>query len=55
MVGVDAAQLCTYAADFTRLVEVGTLARKVATEHPRLDGLVDNASVAGPEPRLYAT
>jgi NAD(P)-dependent dehydrogenase (short-subunit alcohol dehydrogenase family) len=47
--GADADQLCTYAADFCRLDEVETLARKVATEHPHLDVLVNNAGMAAPE------
>jgi len=47
--GIDANRLCTYAADFARLDEVETLARKVVTEHPHLDVLVNNAGMAAPE------
>ncbi|MER6425423.1 SDR family NAD(P)-dependent oxidoreductase [Streptomyces sp. NPDC001137] len=47
--GVDGGQLCTYAADFARLDEVEALARKVTTEHPHLDVLVNNAGMAAPE------
>ncbi|MFK0286250.1 SDR family NAD(P)-dependent oxidoreductase [Streptomyces sp. NPDC090499] len=47
--GIDAGQLCTYAADFTRLDEVESLAHKVVTEHPHLDVLVNNAGIAAPE------
>ncbi|MFC3574020.1 SDR family NAD(P)-dependent oxidoreductase [Streptomyces yaanensis] len=46
---VDGNQLCTYAADFARLNEVETFARKVTTEHPHLDALVNNAGMAAPE------
>ncbi|MGW7406598.1 SDR family NAD(P)-dependent oxidoreductase [Streptomyces sp. NPDC054833] len=48
-VGIDAGQLCGYAADFARLDEVETLAHKVVTEHPHLDVLVNNAGMAAPE------
>ncbi|MER6567853.1 SDR family NAD(P)-dependent oxidoreductase [Streptomyces sp. NPDC001093] len=41
--GVDGGQLCTCAADFARLDEVETFARKVVAEHPHLDVLVNNA------------
>ncbi|MFE1308654.1 SDR family NAD(P)-dependent oxidoreductase [Streptomyces sp. NPDC058755] len=47
--GIGAAQLCTFAADFSRLDEVETLARRVVTEHPHLDVLVNNAGMAAPE------
>ncbi|MFE5892842.1 SDR family NAD(P)-dependent oxidoreductase [Streptomyces sp. NPDC056462] len=47
--GVNADQLCTFAADFTRLDEVETLAHKVVSEHPHLDVLVNNAAMAAPE------
>ncbi|MFI6056260.1 SDR family NAD(P)-dependent oxidoreductase [Streptomyces violascens] len=47
--GVEAGQLCSYAADFTRLEEVETLAHRVATNHPHLDVLVNNAGMAAPE------
>lgn len=47
--GVNADQLCTFAADFTRLDEVETLAHKVVAEHPHLDVLVNNAGMAAPE------
>ncbi|MFD3588443.1 SDR family NAD(P)-dependent oxidoreductase [Streptomyces sp. NPDC058683] len=47
--GIDADQLCTYAADFARLDEVESLAHKVVTEHPHLDVLVNNAGIAAPE------
>ncbi|MGW7385734.1 SDR family NAD(P)-dependent oxidoreductase [Streptomyces sp. NPDC054794] len=48
-VGVDADRLCTYAADFSRLDEVETLAHEVVAEHPHLDVLVNNAGIAAPE------
>ncbi|TXS48972.1 SDR family NAD(P)-dependent oxidoreductase [Streptomyces sp. uw30] len=47
--GVNADQLCTFAADFTRLDEVAALAHKVVAEHPHLDVLVNNAGMAAPE------
>ncbi|KOU35538.1 SDR family NAD(P)-dependent oxidoreductase [Streptomyces sp. WM6378] len=47
--GVEAGQLCSYAADFTRLEEVEALAHRVATNHPHLDVLVNNAGMAAPE------
>ncbi|MGW7041371.1 SDR family NAD(P)-dependent oxidoreductase [Streptomyces avermitilis] len=47
--GIDATQLCSFAADFTRLDEVESLANRVVTEHPRLDVLVNNAALAAPE------
>ncbi|GAA3782995.1 SDR family oxidoreductase [Streptomyces coacervatus] len=47
--GIDGDRLCTFAADFARLDEVETLARKVAAEHPHLDVLVNNAGMAAPE------
>ncbi|MER5794890.1 SDR family NAD(P)-dependent oxidoreductase [Streptomyces sp. NPDC001980] len=47
--GIEAGQLCTYAADFARLDEVEGLAHKVVTEHPHLDVLVNNAAIAAPE------
>ncbi|MFD5569156.1 SDR family NAD(P)-dependent oxidoreductase [Streptomyces cadmiisoli] len=47
--GVDANRLCTYGADFTLLDEVEAFARKVVTEHPHLDVLVNNAAMAAPE------
>ncbi|WP_055565155.1 SDR family NAD(P)-dependent oxidoreductase [Streptomyces atriruber] len=45
----DAARLCAFAADFTRLEEVEEMARRVAAEHPHLDVLVNNAGMAAPE------
>jgi NAD(P)-dependent dehydrogenase (short-subunit alcohol dehydrogenase family) len=47
--GIAAERLCTYAADFTHLDEVETLAHKVVAEHPHLDVLVNNAGIAAPE------
>ncbi|MFI1198828.1 SDR family NAD(P)-dependent oxidoreductase [Streptomyces sp. NPDC020883] len=47
--GVNASQLCAFAADFTRLEEVETMARRVMAEHPHLDVLVNNAATAAPE------
>ncbi|MYT32226.1 MULTISPECIES: SDR family NAD(P)-dependent oxidoreductase [unclassified Streptomyces] len=47
--GIDAAQLCAFAADFTQLEQVETMARRVIAEHPRLDVLVNNAAIAAPE------
>jgi NAD(P)-dependent dehydrogenase (short-subunit alcohol dehydrogenase family) len=47
--GVAADQLRTYSADFARLDEVETLARRVVAEHPHLDVLVNNAGMAAPE------
>ncbi|MFG2923068.1 SDR family NAD(P)-dependent oxidoreductase [Streptomyces sp. NPDC048305] len=46
---VDEARLCPLGADFTRLEEVEQLATRVLAEHPRLDVLVNNAGMAGPE------
>ncbi|WP_369226921.1 SDR family NAD(P)-dependent oxidoreductase [Streptomyces sp. R39] len=46
---VAADRLSTYAADFTRLDEVETLAHKVVAEHTHLDVLVNNAAMAAPE------
>ncbi|NUK74114.1 SDR family NAD(P)-dependent oxidoreductase [Streptomyces lunaelactis] len=47
--GIDAARLCPFAADFTRLEEVEYLAHRVVQEHPHLDVLVNNAGMAAPE------
>ncbi|MGW8953388.1 SDR family NAD(P)-dependent oxidoreductase [Streptomyces sp. NPDC055709] len=47
--GIDAARLCTFAADFSRLEEVETMAARVVVEHPHLDVLVNNAAIAAPE------
>ncbi|MFI0790322.1 SDR family NAD(P)-dependent oxidoreductase [Streptomyces lydicus] len=47
--GINAAQLCGFSADFTRLEEVEAMARRVVTEHPHLDVLVSNAGIAAPE------
>lgn len=47
--GIEAAQLCAYAADFTHLEEVETLAGRVIESHPHLDVLVNNAGMAAPE------
>ncbi|BDM70778.1 dehydrogenase [Streptomyces nigrescens] len=47
--GVNAAQLCGFAADFTRLEEVEAMARRVVAEHPHLDVVVSNAGMAAPE------
>ncbi|MCX4671174.1 SDR family NAD(P)-dependent oxidoreductase [Streptomyces sp. NBC_01381] len=47
--GIDAARLCTFAADFTRFEEVEAMARRVVAEHPHLDALVNNAAIAAPE------
>ncbi|WP_329124682.1 SDR family NAD(P)-dependent oxidoreductase [Streptomyces sp. NBC_01465] len=47
--GIDSAQLCAYAADFTRLEEVEQLAHRVSESHPHLDVLVNNAGTAAPE------
>ncbi|MGP9023080.1 SDR family NAD(P)-dependent oxidoreductase [Streptomyces sp. BR1] len=47
--GVEAGQLCAYAADFTRLEEVEALAVRVVANHPHLDVLVNNAGMAAPE------
>ncbi|MCF3178619.1 SDR family NAD(P)-dependent oxidoreductase [Streptomyces polychromogenes] len=47
--GVHGARLRPLAADFTRLEEVGNLARAVVRDHPRLDVLVNNAAIAAPE------
>ncbi|MEU9126157.1 SDR family NAD(P)-dependent oxidoreductase [Streptomyces sp. NPDC048506] len=52
---VDAAQLCGFAADFTRLDEVEAMARRVVTEHPHLDVLVNNAGIAAPERHTLTT
>ncbi|WP_406362601.1 SDR family NAD(P)-dependent oxidoreductase [Streptomyces sp. NBC_00715] len=47
--GIEAGRLRTYAADFTHLDEVESLARRVVAEHPHLDVLVNNAGIAAPE------
>ncbi|WP_369372676.1 SDR family NAD(P)-dependent oxidoreductase [Streptomyces sp. cg36] len=47
--GIDAARLCAYGADFTRLDEVEVLAHRVIEAHPHLDVLVNNAAIAAPE------
>ncbi|AZS69859.1 short-chain dehydrogenase [Streptomyces lydicus] len=47
--GINAAQLCGFAADFTHLEEVEAMARRVVAEHPHLDVLVNNAGMAAPE------
>ncbi|MFF4588953.1 SDR family NAD(P)-dependent oxidoreductase [Streptomyces sp. NPDC001388] len=47
--GIDAPQLRAFGADFARLDEVESLARKVVAEHPHLDVLVNNAAIAAPE------
>jgi NAD(P)-dependent dehydrogenase (short-subunit alcohol dehydrogenase family) len=49
--GADALHLTTAVADFSRLTEVATMARNLAQRHPRLDVLVNNAAIAGPEHR----
>lgn len=46
---VSTGRLSTYAADFTRLDEVETLAHKVVAEHAHLDVLVNDAAMAAPE------
>ncbi|MEV3858561.1 SDR family NAD(P)-dependent oxidoreductase [Streptomyces sp. NPDC050095] len=46
---VRAEQLCCFAADFAHLDEVEAFARKVVSEHPHLDVLVNNAGMAAPE------
>ncbi|WP_406340480.1 SDR family NAD(P)-dependent oxidoreductase [Streptomyces sp. NBC_00648] len=48
-VGINAGQLCAYAADFTHLDEVEAMARRVVEAHPHLDVLVNNAGMAAPE------
>ncbi|WP_427919060.1 SDR family NAD(P)-dependent oxidoreductase [Streptomyces sp. cg40] len=53
--GVDASQLRTYAADFTRLDEVERLAHQVNADHPHLDVLVNNAGMAAPERHTVTT
>ncbi|MEU1406402.1 SDR family NAD(P)-dependent oxidoreductase [Streptomyces sp. NPDC005728] len=47
--GIDGGHLCAFAADFSRLDEVETLAHRVVAEHPQLDVLVNNAGMAAPE------
>jgi NAD(P)-dependent dehydrogenase (short-subunit alcohol dehydrogenase family) len=49
MADIPASRLRTYAADFAYLEEVEALARRVITEHPHLDVLVNNAGIAAPE------
>ncbi|MFI6770443.1 SDR family NAD(P)-dependent oxidoreductase [Streptomyces sp. NPDC050355] len=53
--GIDAARLCGFAADFTRLEEVETMARRIVAEHPQLDVLVNNAGMAAPERHTVTT
>ncbi|WP_354637240.1 SDR family NAD(P)-dependent oxidoreductase [Kitasatospora camelliae] len=47
--GIAAERLHMFAADFTRLAEVGQLADTVARAFPALDLLVNNAAVMAPE------
>ncbi|MFJ1708425.1 SDR family NAD(P)-dependent oxidoreductase [Kitasatospora sp. NPDC088346] len=47
--GIAAGRLHMFAADFTRLAEVGQLADTVARAFPALDLLVNNAAVMAPE------
>ncbi|MGW0632801.1 SDR family NAD(P)-dependent oxidoreductase [Streptomyces sp. NPDC002758] len=48
-VGIDAAQLRTFAADFAHLHEVEAMADRVVRDHPHLDVLVNNAGMAASE------
>ncbi|MFF0203208.1 SDR family NAD(P)-dependent oxidoreductase [Streptomyces sp. NPDC005017] len=47
--GIPATRLHAYAADFSHLDEVESLATHVVAEHPHLDVLVNNAGMAAPE------
>ncbi|WP_418004154.1 SDR family NAD(P)-dependent oxidoreductase [Mycobacterium sp. PDNC021] len=51
--GAEAQRLNLVVADFTRLGEVSDLADTLAEALPKLDVLVNNAAVAGPEQRTY--
>ncbi|MGC0420067.1 SDR family NAD(P)-dependent oxidoreductase [Embleya sp. AB8] len=49
--GADRRTLTTAVADFTDLGQVRAMAAEIAAAHPRLDLLVNNAAIAGPERR----
>jgi NAD(P)-dependent dehydrogenase (short-subunit alcohol dehydrogenase family) len=49
--GADPLRLHTAAADFANFSQVATMAHMVSEAHPRLDVLVNNAAIAGPERR----
>ena len=51
--GAEPLRLNLVVADFTRLDEVADLADMLTVALPRLDVLVNNAAVAGPERRTY--
>jgi NAD(P)-dependent dehydrogenase (short-subunit alcohol dehydrogenase family) len=50
--GADSLRLTTAVADFSRLSEVATMARMVAQQHSRLDVMINNAAIGGPEYRM---
>ncbi|MCO1577184.1 SDR family NAD(P)-dependent oxidoreductase [Crossiella sp. SN42] len=50
--GAEPLRLHQAVADFTRLSAVTALAAEIAERHPRLDVLVNNAAIAGPQHRL---
>lgn len=49
--GVDPADVWPVTADFSRLDEVATLAETVSARHDRLDVLIHNAAIPGPDGR----
>ncbi|GAB3844321.1 SDR family NAD(P)-dependent oxidoreductase [Dactylosporangium cerinum] len=49
--GADPAGLHTVSADFTRLSDVTAMARELCARHDRIDTLVLNAAVVGPQGR----
>ncbi|MGY0237161.1 SDR family NAD(P)-dependent oxidoreductase [Longispora urticae] len=50
--GAEPLRLRTVAADFSRLADVATMARRITAEFPHLDVLVNNAAVAGARSRI---
>ena len=49
--GADATRLHAVVADFRRLAEVTAMADTVSARHTRIDVLVNNAAIAGPDSR----
>jgi NAD(P)-dependent dehydrogenase (short-subunit alcohol dehydrogenase family) len=50
--GIDPLRLHVVTADFARLSEVDELAARVRAAHPRIDVLINNAAVSGPQSRI---